>query len=202
MNILKKQKLNNKNNISNFEIFSLSKNNDFIKSNLLTSSKNFFYINSDDVNDFFHKTKKTTLVKYGKYNNQLLLNHNLSKKHYIIQFTLLFYFLKQNKIQILQGRILNFSKTIKKMTKKIDSSALIKKTKKSLSYDYFFIISILGLVFKFKRQYLTSKKFKSKYKNNRFENSMKGKSFKFFFIEKNLNLQILKIDFFNNLRNV
>ena len=149
MNILKKQTLKNNNIISDLEIFSLSENNEFIKCNLLTSSKNFFFINSDCTDDFFHKAKKTIFIKFGEYNNQVLLNHKLSKKHYLIQFALLFCFLKKNKIQILRGRILKFPINIKKVTP--INNRVISLNKKGFVRNRFFIITILGLVFKFER---------------------------------------------------
>ena len=187
MNILKKQTLKNNNIISDFEIFSLSKNNEFIKCNLLTSSKNFFFINSDCANDFFHKAKKTVFIKSGEYNNQVLLNYKLSKKHYSIQFALLFHFLKKNKIQILRGRILNFSRNVKKKTKMTNSTML---KKKGLVSNQFFIIAILGLVFKFEKKYLTLLKRRNRFKNRKFEIHMKISSLNFFYTKKKSNLYL------------
>ena len=188
MNILKKQTLKNNNTISDFEVFSLSKNNEFIKCNLLMKSKNFFFINSDCTNDFFHKAKKTIFIKFGEYNNQVLLNHKLSKKHYSIQFALLFYFLKKNKIQILRGRILKFPTNIKKTTPA--SKRIIFSNKKGFIRNRFFIITILGLVFKFERKYLTLLKRRNRFKKRRFEIHMKLSTLTFFYEKKNSNLYI------------
>lgn len=188
MNILKKQTLKNNNIISDLEIFSLSENNEFIKCNLLTSSKNFFFINSDCTDDFFHKAKKTIFIKFGEYNNQVLLNHKLSKKHYLIQFALLFCFLKKNKIQILRGRILKFPINIKKVTP--INNRVISLNKKGFVRNRFFIITILGLVFKFERKYLTLLKRKNRFTKRRFEIHMKLSTLTFFYEKKNSNLHI------------
>ncbi len=188
MNILKKQTLKNNNTISDFEIFSLSKNNEFIKCNLLTSSKNFFFINSDCADDFLHKAKKTIFIKFGKYNNQILLNHKLSKKHYLIQFTLLFNFLKKNKIQILRGRILKFPVNLKKITP--INNRIMSLNKKGFVRNRFFIISILGLVFKFEKKYLTLLKRRNRFKKRRFEVHMKLSTLTFFYKKTNSNLHI------------
>lgn len=188
MNILKKQTLKNNNTISDLEIFSLSKNNEFIKCNLLTSSKNFFFINSDYTDDFFHKAKKTIFIKFGEYNNQILLNHKLSKKHYLTQFALLFNFLKKNKIQILRGRILKFPVNLKKITP--INNRIIFLNKKGFVRNRFFIINILGLIFKFEIKYLTLLKRRNRFKKRRFEVHMKLSTLTFFYEKKDSNLYI------------
>ena len=190
MNILKKRNLNNNNTISNFEVFSLSKNNKFIKCNTLIFSNDFFFINSDNSDDFFHKLNKSIFIKSEKYNNRVLFKYKLSKEIYQLQFSIVLDFLKKNKIPILRGRILGFPKNSNK--KKLRNNRIIFLKNKKLCEKKKFLVSILGVVFKFERKYLTllkkrryPQKFKKALKLIRYSNKISQKNQKKFQNKKN-----------------
>ena len=198
MNILKKKIYNNQDNqISDFELFSLTNKNQFLECDVLSASKGFsLFVDSDSTADFLHKSKQTVFLRSGKYNNKTLLNHKLSKEHYKLQFDILFNFLEENKVQVLQGRLLDFSSTQKRS---IQSTEFTKKFLKRSVVKRYFLISILGLIFKFPKKYLSVQKTRYPARYRRWETRMKLQNLSFFFIKKDSSLKISRPIILRNL---